>query len=188
MTFTYNDNIPDALNNPSQDQPKMKANTNSIDSLINVDHVSFNQANGGYHKVVHILNNGGNPGQLGGLGQLFTNLTGGEVNLYYESDLGNVTQLTNNAALGTNGIIVLGKLTIEWGQVNPATSGTPIIFPRAFSGTPYSIQITVKDNNTNHRAFASYNTASTTQFIPILLSSNGNPETDNIAWIAIGPT
>lgn len=47
--FTYNRDIPDAPNNPSNDQPKMKTNTNSTDDLIAVDHVSFNDTPGGTH-------------------------------------------------------------------------------------------------------------------------------------------
>jgi hypothetical protein len=39
---SYNLNIPDGPNNPSNDQPKMKTNTNAIQTLISVDHVGFN--------------------------------------------------------------------------------------------------------------------------------------------------
>lgn len=48
--YNYTDNIPFSTNNPSNDQPKMQENTNSIDNLINEDHYSFNQNNGGFHK------------------------------------------------------------------------------------------------------------------------------------------
>jgi len=47
--ITYNLNIPLATNNPSVDQPNMKINTNAIDSLLQVDHISFNTTNGGQH-------------------------------------------------------------------------------------------------------------------------------------------
>jgi hypothetical protein len=52
--FSYNRDIPDGPNNPSVDQPKMKINTNSTDDLIDVDHFSFDEANGGYHRQVTI--------------------------------------------------------------------------------------------------------------------------------------
>jgi len=48
--YNYTDNIPFSTNNPSNDQPKLQENTNSIDNLINEDHYSFNQNNGGFHK------------------------------------------------------------------------------------------------------------------------------------------
>lgn len=45
----YNRDIPDAPNNPSVDQPKMKTNTNAVDTILAVDHISFNATNGGTH-------------------------------------------------------------------------------------------------------------------------------------------
>lgn len=50
--ISYNLNIPDGPNNPSDDQPLMKINTNAIDTILAVDHVSFNANNGGTHDQV----------------------------------------------------------------------------------------------------------------------------------------
>lgn len=50
-TFSYF-NVPIGSNAPKNDQPNMLTNAASISSLIDVDHVSFNVANGGYHKQV----------------------------------------------------------------------------------------------------------------------------------------
>lgn len=50
---TYNRDIPDAPNNPSNDQPKMRQNTNATYDILNVDHITFNETNGGYHKQVN---------------------------------------------------------------------------------------------------------------------------------------
>lgn len=49
MTFSYNNSVPATNNNPSVDQPDMLTNTQSINSLVAVDHVSFNTASGGTH-------------------------------------------------------------------------------------------------------------------------------------------
>lgn len=55
MTISYNNNIPDAPNNPSNDQPLMKTNTNAIDSILQVDHYSFNTTNfSGNHLQIHL--------------------------------------------------------------------------------------------------------------------------------------
>jgi hypothetical protein len=51
MSFAYFDNIPGENNDPKVDQPRMKINTNSISSWIDVDHVGFRQINGGTHRV-----------------------------------------------------------------------------------------------------------------------------------------
>ena len=50
--IAYNINMPDGPNNPSDDQPKMKENTNSIQTIIDVDHYAFGVGNGGWHKQV----------------------------------------------------------------------------------------------------------------------------------------
>jgi len=54
MSFTFNTAIPAAANNPSVDQPDMLTNNQSTDSILAVDHISFNTANGGNHLQVHM--------------------------------------------------------------------------------------------------------------------------------------
>jgi hypothetical protein len=54
MSFTFNTSIPAAANNPSVDQPDMLTNNQSTDSILAVDHISFNTANGGNHLQVHM--------------------------------------------------------------------------------------------------------------------------------------
>lgn len=49
MSFTFDDTIPFATNNPSADQPKMLANNVANLQIWDVDHVGFNAANGGTH-------------------------------------------------------------------------------------------------------------------------------------------
>lgn len=52
MTYTFYSNIPAGPNDPQDDQPLMLTNNASIAGLIQVDHVGFNQVNGGYHEQV----------------------------------------------------------------------------------------------------------------------------------------
>ena len=54
MVITYTRDIPDAPNNPSVDQGPMKTNTNSIDTLVAVDHYTFADIPSGTHKQVTI--------------------------------------------------------------------------------------------------------------------------------------
>jgi len=53
-TFDYNLDNPNAPNAPSRDQPRMKVNTNSINSIIDVDHYTFESSGSrdGWHKQV----------------------------------------------------------------------------------------------------------------------------------------
>lgn len=52
MVISYNLDIPDAPNNPSVDQPNMRTNTNSINTIIAVDHYTFADTPSGTHKQV----------------------------------------------------------------------------------------------------------------------------------------
>ncbi len=56
MTFSFNNAIPDANNDPSADQPDMKTNNISTNALLAVDHISFNTLGGGKHKQVTFIN------------------------------------------------------------------------------------------------------------------------------------
>lgn len=47
--WPYNPNIPNPPNQPSQDVFLMQTNTNSINSILAVDHISFRANNGGTH-------------------------------------------------------------------------------------------------------------------------------------------
>lgn len=50
--FDYNRDVPDGPNNPSEDQPDMKINTNSAADIWDVDHFGFQDNNGGKHDVI----------------------------------------------------------------------------------------------------------------------------------------
>lgn len=105
-TYSFDDSIPDAANNPSQDQPLMKINNQSTAALIDVDHYGFNVANGGYHDVIHQPPVVANPAAILGIGQTFTKTVSGDQQLFYKSGNGVVSQLTANQSVirGTIGI------------------------------------------------------------------------------------
>lgn len=98
--FSYVQGIPAANNNPSSDQPNMLTNTNSIYGLINVDHITFGMANGGYHNVIHFNNQGtSDPPLVSGFGQLYTKTISGDQELFYESGNGVIVQMTANVSI-----------------------------------------------------------------------------------------
>lgn len=174
--FTYNRDIPDAPNNPSNDQGPMKVNTNSTDDLINEDHYSFNDTNGGLHKQVRLVDLLSIPGSLvSGEGTLYTKLATStgvsqESNLFYSPDAsGNEYQLTrtitasfsslfagnvqNYNGVGVNFFggwtFLPGGLLFQYGalSVNPMTSTGSITFPVTFSAQPFNIQLTIASKN-----------------------------------------
>lgn len=71
MTFTYTRDIPFATHTPASDQPNMQVNTNTIDDLLKVDHISFNDANGGKHNHVTFHNAQSDPTLLNSETQIY---------------------------------------------------------------------------------------------------------------------
>lgn len=69
--WVYTRDIPFASHNPSADQPVMQTNANSIDSIIEEDHFSFNDNQGGWHKVIHQLNQISDPATIPNVGQTY---------------------------------------------------------------------------------------------------------------------
>jgi len=99
MTFTFYTTIPNAPNDPADDQPKMLQNNIAISNLIGIDHVNFNNVNAGYHKVVHLLNNAGTPAPLAGYGEVYSNTISSIISdtaLYYQTGTGLNIQMTVN--------------------------------------------------------------------------------------------
>lgn len=100
--FNYTRNIPNPPNNPSQDVPNMQINTNSVDDLINVDHFSFLQSNGGSHRHVQLSEVAGAapPAGLIGLGfeTLYSQVVSGSGELFFTRGASGVgIQLTSSA-------------------------------------------------------------------------------------------
>jgi hypothetical protein len=123
----YNTNIPFSSNNPSQDQPLMQENTNSLKSLIEIDHIGFGNNQGGYHKVIHQPDNVTDPAILAGLGQHYTKTVGADIQFFYESALGVITQLTGPTAplAAVKGYVYLpGGILLQWGRQTGVTSGS----------------------------------------------------------------
>jgi len=158
-TYTYNRDIPDAPNNPSVDQPDMKTNTNSIDSLINEDHYSFGVNNGGFHKQVRMPVLGAIPaGLIGGSGTIYTktinNGAGNQAQEFYTNGAsGNEYQLTRadntnfpTFAAAQNGWTFLpGGLILQYGNAVTTGLNTDVVFPYEMT-IAYSLTTTLAFN------------------------------------------
>ncbi|MFI5416032.1 MAG: hypothetical protein ACHQXJ_01640 [Nitrososphaerales archaeon] len=139
--YPYTDNIPFASDNPSNDQPNMQTNTNSIDNLINEDHYSFNQNNGGFHKQVRMVDLLSIPVSLiASSGTLYTKNYQSDDQLFYtDNTTGNEYQLsrcdtnaTNFLSFGTNNsyvsVPVQNGISGGWTFLpgNGGNTGTPL--------------------------------------------------------------
>jgi len=157
--FNYIQNIPFATNNPSVDQPNMLTNTNSINSIIAVDHITFGAATGiesdGWHKVIHFKRQSGDPVAIGTVGQLYTKQVTVGANqdeaIFFESGGGRITQLTGIVAgagsqtlAATDGYTPLsGGIILQWGQVTPLAATATVVFPVAFATNNFNVVATL---------------------------------------------
>jgi hypothetical protein len=134
--FGYTRDVPFPDHNPSTDQPDMLINTNSTDSIIAVDHFSFEDNSGGTHKQVQLINtlpaNGVIPTGLQGNGweTLYASVpTGGVGELFFvrgASATGIRLTGPGTPSATNNGYTFLaGGILLQWGIfTGAATSGT----------------------------------------------------------------
>jgi hypothetical protein len=210
--YAYNKDIPQSNHNPSQDQPKMKENTNSILNLIGEDHYTFGVANGGFHKQMRIpalTNTAALAARISNSGTLWTQVNTSvgastETNLHYIPGTGaNDYQLTRCIASGfaqfsTNATygappdasrdggwtFLPGGMLLQYGTVTVNTD-TVVPFPVVFSSVPFSVVVN-GFYNSNSRSFTWVKTISTTGFTAAVRDSSGSNVLTTISWMAIG--
>src|SRR5258708_1657417 len=145
--FTYNRNLPDSPNNPSVDQPTMKVNTNSNDDLLNVDHFSYNDNNGGLHKQLTMINQTTPGFPNGGNGLLFAGVNSANSWPHWQNSLGTVV-LVNGvpSAVALGYTYLAGGILMNWGRTTTTGTTTTVTFGKAFqaASTPFSIVLTVE--------------------------------------------
>lgn len=200
-TFNYTTNIPDANNNPSADQPDMKINTNSIDSLLNVDHYSFEESGfDGTHRQVQLRNAAGGSGTIpaglqgNGWGTLYGSSTGGSSELYFVRGAtatgirltgpGTPTPAATPATNQTsNGYTFLpGGLLFQFGLTDPTGASLTVAFPITFTTAVLSLTLGPITNGAT-RFFTIENSVSTSGFT-VASSTGSSPR--GVYWMAIG--
>ena len=185
MTITYNENIPTTNNRPSADQPIMQTNAVAIKNILDIDHVTFNTSPSGYHKVIHFVTQGSDPGTVAGIGQTYTKTVSGDEYPFFKTGLGTVYQLAGNASsLATNGYTTLPNgLILQWGRkLSPGQTGT-VNFPIAFPTACFSVTITQRrDSSTSTQGMYLNGVPGIASF-----AYNGSSSSDDaLYWMATG--
>ena len=201
--FTYTTGIPNPPNNPSSDVPGMQTNCNSLNSLISVDHIGFNDGsnNGGRHLQVQMPVQGSIPsGLIGGEGTLYTKSGTGAQLFYTPGVSGNEYQLTrvigpNFATFGTftnyppavvnqNGgwTFLPGGLLYQYGTMQTTGSSTAVVFPIMFSSGLYSLNISYSQSSGGGATYG-YTQQSQTGF---KFNTSTGTVGINFFWMAIG--
>jgi hypothetical protein len=189
--ITYNVNIPDAPNNPSNDQPLMKTNTNAIDTILGVNHVSFKLNNGGKHTFVQWVQQESDPATIANeIARYTKNVSGNAREHIRLPSNGTVIQVSGPApTIASNGCTFLpGGLAIQWGSATFVGTAT-INFPQTFNAPPYSVQLTQFNNvDTTTRDFPQVVSTANGSFVAQMIRTNGGLETASttIYWLAIG--
>lgn len=135
-TYSYNENIPAAANAPKNDQPGMQQNTNSIDSIIGVDHYTFETSNmDGFHQYVRMKPTASPALVDGATCGLFATTINGQSWPAWANEAGQTSLLSYVTSEGNNGYCSLpGGLLIQWGRATASSSSSQqnFTFPTAF--------------------------------------------------------
>jgi hypothetical protein len=199
MSISYNTNIPFSTHNPSNDQPLMETNTNSINSWVQVDHVGFNvgggEVSGQHNQVTFNSNNVPTPPVSPPV--LFTNNVNSLPQLFFYS--GNSSQsssqysLTEGSPGATNtggSTFLLGGIVLKWGIVS-ATDNTSISFATlsgaAFPTACFAVYATEYNSSSSNGFFISVSpTPTAAAFTPRVRTSAGGAGTVVISYLALG--
>lgn len=143
--FTFDDTIPAANNNPSSDQPLMLINNQSDAGIWDIDHVGFNQSNGGTHSQITFSSN--NVPTIPTTQPIaFTNNVSGVPQLFFYP-VGNASVTSNQYVSASSGsTYLLGGIIMKWGPI----SNGAITFTSAFPNNIFSLQVSSFNGSGNY--------------------------------------
>ena len=188
MSFvSYNGNIPNPNDNPSDDVGIMQSNSAAINTLLAVDHVSFNLNNGGYHNIIHQVPVGSVPSGISGIGQLYSQVPTGNIppgglpELFFMKPDGYPVRMTGGLS-NANGYTWCSAFLFQWGTKTIPAAGPsgPYTFPVTFPGGCFVVVATVVSSPSPTLAGLYVTSKNASGF-----SVNSNASM-NISYIAIG--
>lgn len=176
-SFVYNNGVPAANDNPSDDQPDMLTNAQSIQSILAVDHVGFNTANGGTHLQVTITSNNTPSTPVNPSSVIFTDAG---------TDIGGVN--SNSQVLFTNAvgtyllscIRAFGSFTSSPGAVSSFNNAFPSNMTISGSVSSYTITLPANLVTGNNIVVLLSSTGSNSSFIPTWSFTNPTLTISNV--------
>lgn len=195
-TFTYYEDIPQSTDIISESQPQILQNFTSIDSILNVDHYTFESSTNtdGQHKQVTF--GGNNPASPSPPGMpvtvsppvLFTNTVDGAGNalpnsvpeLFFYSGTHQQGQ-DNYISLANGSVLLFGGIILQWGVITVNANPTPVTMPVAFPNNVFNVQATA--NAIGSGFIASTGAIIDKQHFNVYLAPSLG---QNVYWIAIG--
>lgn len=194
--MTYNNNIPQATDDPSQSQGQLLGNFAALDTYTQVDHVPLNDPDQGKHAHSTYPEQASDPVTGANEVALYSKeytMTVSAVpttftNLFFAPEgAGTVGTFGGPSLLATAGYTFIpGGLLVQWNTVS-ASSGSNVTFPIAFGANPFYVSFMVTGASANNRVYTRISgTPVTTHFAPIILNTSGSGLTNQITYIAIG--
>ena len=188
--MTYDPNIPQATDEPSQSQPQILTNFNQANALFGANHNPFDfvtVADRGKHTNVLFTQQAGDPAT--GLTEVavYNKVIGGNNRLFFRQDNnGNVFQLTGTTpVVGNPGRTFLaGGLLMQWNTANVNPGVNTINFPIPFSAPVLSVMVTGFDPAVIIETPFVVTGSLTANSFDV---ENGNVGAVGIMYLAIGP-
>lgn len=194
--MSYNPDIPQANDDPSQSQGQILSNFQSLNTYLSVNHVALNDGDEGKHAFVQFPEQSSDPSTAANEGTLYSKEydvdgMGTLVStLFYrnESD-GAVTTFGGPSSLAIPGYAYLpGGILMQWNRVG-ASSGSTVTFPIPFGSAAFYVNFAPTGTSGTNRIFTRLSGNPTaTFFSPIILNSSGSGITETIYYLAIGPS
>lgn len=190
--MSFNANIPQPTDIPANSQPQLLANFQGINTLVNVNHVSFDQPDQGKHKWVscpdQLL---AVPATLNTEVALFssTNTDTGSIELNFRrQNNGTVIPMTARGGTVSGWTMLPSGIIIKWntGAGTGAFTVNANAFGKAFT-TIYSVQVCNAGSSYNTAyVYGSVASATTLNIICMDRSTPSTPIAANYSWLAVG--
>ena len=186
--MTYNPNVPQAADIPSQSQGELLTNFQQLNTVFDVDHVPFNDstaANRGKHDQSTYTELGADPTTLANEIAVYANPVSGNSRLFFRQESnGTAVQLSGaDPTIATSGSTSLvGALIIKWGVLATPSDGDPVTFAGgAFPNNVFAL--TLAESRSGTSVTSTYFTALTTTGFTVRTSTGSN---DAVHYMAIG--
>lgn len=143
---------PNPNNDPADDAPVMRTNSQSIQDIILTDHVGYNNTKGGMHNQVTFAINQSAPGFATGKSDLFANTASGQSWPFWQNASGIFQMLGNAFSAAASGYLTFPNgIILKWGtktgmtQGNNTVSFSPVFPTAAFIVIVQPIRTTTTD-------------------------------------------
>lgn len=148
--MSFNPNIPQPTDRPSDSQAQLLTNNQQLDTIFDVDHVTFSAAAGkGEHDKITFNNVlGADPGLAAPKSSLYTKNVSGVAQLFFQnaSVVRQLSNLTITTVGSNRGFVTPWGIILNWGTATLNVAATLVTFAVPFSN-PHSLQLTAQANN-----------------------------------------